>query len=89
MVHVEDQLGFANGVWRIEAAEDSTCRVTPAADTEAEIELGVSELSSLYLGGVSALSLAEAGRLQGRTAAVVRLDAALRTERAPHLNVDY
>ncbi|MBK0419326.1 GNAT family N-acetyltransferase [Leucobacter sp. CSA1] len=89
VLRVGDRLGFAEGVWRLETTDDGRFRATPAAGAEAELELGAGELSSLYLGGVSARSLAEAGRVRGDLAAAARLDEALRLERAPHLSIMY
>ena len=89
VLRVEDPLGIAGGSWRLESGSDGSCRAVSAPDTEAEIELGVGELSSLYLGGVSARSLAQAGRVRGDAAAVASLDAALRIDGAPFLSIMY
>src|SRR5690606_20497291 len=89
VLRVEDPLGIASGSWRLESGSDGSCRAVSAPDTEAEIELGVGELSSLYLGGVSARSLAQAGRVRGDAAAVASLDAALRIDGAPFLSIMY
>lgn len=89
VLRVEDRLGFADGTWRVESSDDGSCRVTPAPADEAQIEVGVSELSSMYLGGTTAISLAGAGRVRGGGESLARLDAALRTERAPHLSIGY
>lgn len=91
-LRVDDPLGLAEGAWRLEATPDERGRATPAAgraETPADIELGVAELSSLYLGGVSARSLAEAGRLRGDAAAIAALDDALRIEGEPFLSIVY
>jgi predicted acetyltransferase len=57
-------------------------------DDAAEVSLTVNELSSLYLGGVSAVTLARAGRITAHTpGAVVMLDAAFRSPTAPWLSI--
>lgn len=89
VLRVADSLGFTEGVWRVEAAADGAGRATAVPGAEPDIELGVAELSSLYLGGVSARSLAEAGRLRGDAAAIARLDAALHIAGAPFLSIWY
>lgn len=100
VLRVADPLGFADGVWRVEARADGSGRATPLGGAGAphaseadgsgvDIEIGVAELSSLYLGGVSARSLAEAGRLRGDASATRRLDAALRIEGEPFLSIMY
>jgi predicted acetyltransferase len=52
-------------------------------DAKAEVRLGATELASLYLGGNSALVLAQAGRLRGTKEAVVLLDRMFRGDVAP------
>lgn len=89
VLRVKDRLGFAEGTWRVEADGSGFCGVAPAPGAEPDIVLGVSELSSLYLGGASASALAEAGRLHGDATAIAQLELALRTERAPHLSFSY
>ncbi|RGE23713.1 GNAT family N-acetyltransferase [Leucobacter sp. wl10] len=98
VLRVADPLGFADGAWRVESAADGTCRAVSAGGApgtpgttgaEADIEIGVAELSSLYLGGVAARSLAEAGRLRGDACAVAQLDAALRIDEEPFLSIMY
>jgi predicted acetyltransferase len=50
--------------------EGAGCRPT---DREPDLTIGVAELGSLYLGGVSATTLARAGRVEARTPAVLRV----------------
>jgi len=58
------------------------------ADAAAEVSLSVNELSSLYLGGVSAVTLAHAGRITAHTpGAVIMLDASFRSPVAPWLSI--
>jgi len=87
VLDVSDDL-FGPGRWRLDAAPDgATCT---AIDQTADLSLGIAELGSLYLGGVRASELSHAGRIDEHTpGAVSRLDAVLRTERAPHNAVGF
>ncbi|MGA7206423.1 MAG: GNAT family N-acetyltransferase [Specibacter sp.] len=75
-LRVDDPLGHAGGTFRLDVA-GGAATVTSLPDTEQpEISFGVSELSSAYLGAVSAHTLAAAGRLEEHVAgAVERFDA--------------
>ncbi|OCG74207.1 GNAT family N-acetyltransferase [Microbacterium sediminis] len=86
-VTVRDDLGIADGTWRV-AITGGAAAVTPD-EGAADVELGVSELSSVVVGGVSLGSLAAAGRVTGDAAAIAALDAALRSGPAPHLSIWY
>ncbi len=88
VLDVVDDL-FGSGRWRLEAGPDgATC--TRASAATADLSLGVAELGSLYLGGVGAVVLRHAGRLDEHTAgAASRLDAMLRQDRAPHNAVGF
>ncbi|MFC6162562.1 GNAT family N-acetyltransferase [Kribbella jiaozuonensis] len=87
VLDVSDDL-FGSGRWRLDAAPDgATCTAT---DQSADLSLGIAELGSMYLGGVRASELSHAGRIDEHTpGAVSRLDAVLRTERAPHNAVGF
>jgi predicted acetyltransferase len=65
---VADPLGIGGGRWILRAAADGTAAVEPwqgAAPADAvEVRLGVAELSAAYLGSVSLLTLAAAGRVE-------------------------
>lgn len=97
---VADPLGFAAGRWQLDVDQDGVGTVTKLADDAAPvaarpaalaasvISLGVNELSSLYLGGVSATLLARAGTIAERTAgAAAVVDAAFRSDVAPWLSI--
>ncbi|NVM99256.1 GNAT family N-acetyltransferase [Arthrobacter sp. SDTb3-6] len=65
-LHVGDPLGHASGLFTIEVAH-GTATVTRRPEdgsVAAELSLGVSELSSLYLGAVTARTLLAAGRIR-------------------------
>jgi len=81
VIEVTDDLGFAAGRFALGDTVEPTTR-------EADVTLSVNELGSLYLGGVSALTLERAGRITGHTeGAVERLDAAFRSPVTPCLSV--
>lgn len=82
---VEDPLGHADGVFRL-TVEGGTPSVEPAIDAvEAELAMGISELSSLYLGGVSARTLHASGRVrQLSPGAVGRFDRLFAPPSVPH-----
>ncbi|WP_336658594.1 GNAT family N-acetyltransferase [Leucobacter sp. USHLN153] len=88
-MRVTDPLGFADGVWLLEADGAGSCRVRAIGSDESDITLGVAELSSLYLGGASARALAEAGKVSGDADALGALDAALRADSEPFLSISY
>lgn len=92
-LEVEDSHGFADGTWLIEADASGTATVRAVDEAPAGIpmlSLGVSELSTLYLGGVSAVTLAAAGRVHERAAGdAIAADALLRSPVPPHLSVWY
>jgi len=87
VVEVADEL-YGGGQWRLDAAPDgASCTATSGT---ADLSLSVNELGSLYLGGVRASELAYAGRIGEHTrGAVSRLDALLRSDRAPHNAVGF
>ena len=87
---VDDPSGLVAGDWRLEA-RDGAFTATRVAVEAAEVPilaLDASALGSLYLGGVSAVTLAAAGRVQERTpGAAAAADSLLRSSRTPWLGV--
>ncbi|WP_425861402.1 GNAT family N-acetyltransferase [Arthrobacter sp. TWP1-1] len=97
-IHVGDPLGHASGSFRITVVEGSATVTKLVEDLSAqdplapgssaqdpELSMGIVELSSLYLGGVEARTLAAAGRIHENSAgAVARFDALFRPAHAPH-----
>lgn len=85
-LEVTDSLGHAAGTWRLRV-QDGTADVVPLADKGPDTPLpdltvDVPELSSVYLGGVSAEMLRQAGRLtEHRPGAAAELTALLTAER--------
>jgi predicted acetyltransferase len=87
VLDVSDDL-FGSGRWRLDAGPDGT--TCAAVDDAADLNLGIGELGSLYLGGVRPSELAYAGRVTEHTpGAVSRLDALLRPDRQPHNAVGF
>lgn len=88
---VADSLGFAAGVWRLDAgAEPAVTQLDVIPDAVPTLRMTVNELSALYLGGVSAVTLTAAGRITELTpGAAAVADSLLRVERAPWLSVWY
>jgi predicted acetyltransferase len=93
---VSDSLGFAEGIWHLVVEPvETTLRATvtklnKVPDATPALRMTVNELSALYLGGVSAVTLVGAGRITELTpGAAAAADALLRVERAPWLSVWY
>jgi predicted acetyltransferase len=92
VLDVTDELGFADGLFLLSIAGDGTA-VVESLDGEAPadaaaIALTVADLGSLYLGGVSALTLARAGRLtELRPGSAAAVDDAFRSVVAPWLSI--
>jgi predicted acetyltransferase len=76
---VSDRAGYAEGHWALEVAADGTGRCT-RTDEPADLALGVSELSSLYLGAETVPRLAAAALVaELRPGAAADADLLLRT----------
>ena len=88
---VGDALGFAAGRWLLEiepSGDVNVTRVEEFPDAVPALALDVSSLSALYLGGVTATTLADAGRVTELTpGAATAADTLLRSARAPWLSV--
>ncbi len=90
VLHVEDDLGYAAGTFLLEVDGAGEARVTAGGDvddTVASVSLPVSALSAIYLGGVSATTLAAASLITGSQEALARLDAMFHSPRAPWLSI--
>jgi len=97
---VSDSLGYAAGTWLLSVVEpvESTPRSYSATVTKVDaapsdiptLTVTANELASLYLGGVSATTLLDAGRITERTPGDAAIaDGVLRAARAPWLSVWY
>ncbi len=86
-IHVGDPLGHASGIFRIEVVHGkaTVTRCPEDGSVAAGLSMGVSELSSLYLGGVSARTLQAAGRIrEEETGAVANFDSLFASSVSPH-----
>ena len=93
---ITDPLGFAAGTWHLVVEPvETTLRATvtkidKVPDATPALRMTVNELSALYLGGVSPVTLVGAGRITELTpGSAAAVDALLRVERAPWLSVWY
>ncbi|WP_144877261.1 GNAT family N-acetyltransferase [Microbacterium sp. 1.5R] len=89
VLRVQDPLGFADGDWRLRVDSDGTAQVEPTTADAVDVELDVSALSSLYVGGVRAAALHGAGRIAADADAVAALDRAFTSTPAPSLDIWY
>lgn len=81
-LRVNDSLGFADGVLRVESRAGSATVTREPADTHVDLDLDVAALGSLYLGGTDPVILGAAGLLRERTdRALFRLRALLAQDR--------
>jgi predicted acetyltransferase len=97
---VDDELGFVNGEYLLTVGADGRGTVHPLTTTgasaahtsdiatdAARVSLAAADLAALYLGGTSAVQLAQAGRIiEQTTDAAVRLDAAFHSAHTPWLS---
>ena len=72
------------GRYRLRGGPDgATCERIAATGPASDVELGVTELGALWLGGVAPSWLAASGRLHARPEVVARLDLAMRSTPEP------
>lgn len=88
-LRVEDPLGIAGGTWRFAVDGQGRATVSNAEPSEADAVLDVVALSAIYAGGVSAVQLHTAGRLDATSAVAASIDDAFRVVPAPHLAIWY
>ncbi len=85
---VRDDLGFAEGWFRLDVDAEGVATVQPLpSHADPDVTLGVGELSAMLLGGVSAVTLARAGRL--RAADPSRIQRVFASARVPRLSFWY
>ncbi|MEZ2389991.1 GNAT family N-acetyltransferase [bacterium RCC_150] len=85
VLQVRDGLGFADGTW--ELASDGGHVTVRAAErgTQADLSMDVTELGSIYLGAVSPVTLAAAGRIREHSeAATLAAQRMFAVERPAH-----
>ena len=84
VLNVADPLGLTGGTFGLDVS-DGAGVVTDADGVEADLDLDVSALSSIYLGATHPVTLAASGRIRERTpAAAFRAARMFAVERAPH-----
>ncbi|GAA2012506.1 GNAT family N-acetyltransferase [Brevibacterium samyangense] len=86
VLRVEDPLEHTTGTYRLRADGSGSGRVEPLTDSAgADLVLGVSQLGSMYLGGVDPVVLARAGRITELTSGTAKKARAMfGLERLPH-----
>jgi len=90
-LEVSDPLDFTTGRYLLEVDElgaGKASRINELPTHAAALTLGITELSSIYLGGVSAATLVRAGRVtEHRAGDAIAVDQLFRASRAPRLSV--
>lgn len=88
---VSDPLGFANGIWQLDAGENPTVtQLERVPDAAPALRMTANELAAVYLGGVSVATLVAAGRIvELRPGSASAADRLLRVDRAPWLSIWY
>jgi predicted acetyltransferase len=92
VLDVSDDLGFADGLFLLTVTADGSASVEllegEAPDDAAAVALTVDDLGALYLGGVSAITLARAGRItELRPGTAASLEASFRSLVTPWLSI--
>ncbi|WP_269048473.1 GNAT family N-acetyltransferase [Paenarthrobacter sp. Z7-10] len=87
---VNDPLSLAQGVYRLDVAKGSGTVTGLEEPAQAELELGIAELSSLYLAGIPAQILAAAGTItERRVGAAAEFDRLFGTPLPPRCRTDF
>ncbi|MEO3943107.1 GNAT family N-acetyltransferase [Paenarthrobacter nicotinovorans] len=68
VLEVEDSLSLAGGTWVLESDGGAAAVVSEAAGEAADLSMDISDLASIYLGAVSPVTLAAAGRIREKSA---------------------
>lgn len=86
---VRDDLGFADGSWRLRVDAEGRAEVEEAGGAAPDVVLGVAALSALFGGAVRASSLRAAGLLDADADTVHQLDRTFLALPAPALDIWY
>ncbi|UVJ41468.1 GNAT family N-acetyltransferase [Arthrobacter sp. CJ23] len=83
---VRDSLGLAGGTWVLESDDDGAAAVVEAAPgATPDLDMDVTDLGSIYLGAVSPVTLAAAGRIhEHRPGAAFEAQQMFAVERSAH-----
>ncbi|GHG40867.1 UPF0256 protein [Sinomonas cellulolyticus] len=94
LTRIDDPLGLTSGRYRVSVASGE-CQVERVPDDDPspdDLTMDIAELSSVYIGGVSPVLLAEAGRIRSgehSPEAALTLERMLAVERAPHCSTHF
>ena len=83
VIGITDPLGFAEASWALDVAPDGAATVTLVTEP-VDVTLTVNDLASIYLGAVSASTLAKTSRLTGDP---TKLDGLFATTTQPSLSI--
>lgn len=85
ILEVDDALGLTGGTWVLESNGAGATAKAAATGTTPDLSLDVADLGSIYLGGVSPVTLAAAGRVrEHRKGAALKARQMFAVERSPH-----
>jgi len=85
VLDVADPLGLAGGTWVLESDGGAAAVVRDAAGETPDLSLDVADLASIYLGAVSPVTLAAAGRInEKRPGAALEAQQLFAVERSAH-----
>lgn len=87
VLRVVDPLEFTAGTWRLTVVDGRASAERAEGDADAVLDIGT--LSALYPGGVSAMQLRAAGRLEAAETTAAAIDDAFRADRSPVLSIWY
>ncbi|MFE4198521.1 GNAT family N-acetyltransferase [Paenarthrobacter sp. NPDC056912] len=85
VLEIADPLGLAGGTWALEADGGAAAVVDDASGEAPDLTLDIADLGSMYLGAVSPVTLAAAGRVREHTqGAAFRAQQLFAVERSAH-----
>lgn len=85
VLEVTDSLGFAGGTWVLESDGGAAAVVNDASGQTPHLSMDVADLASIYLGAVSPVTLAAAGRIREKTpGAALQAQHLFAVERSAH-----
>ncbi|MGP0221323.1 MULTISPECIES: GNAT family N-acetyltransferase [unclassified Paenarthrobacter] len=85
VLQVADPLGLAGGTWEVKADGGASASVREVQDGQPDVSLDIADLGSIYLGAVSPVTLAAAGRIrEHRSGAALEARQLFAVERPAH-----
>lgn len=88
-IRIEDDLGFADGAWRLRVDGSGSARVDPEHTVDPDVTMSAAALSTLYAGAVRPSTLHAAGRVHGAAETIELMDRAFTAYPAPTLDIWY